>query len=433
MPQPNVLYLHSHDIGRYVQPYGHAVPTPNLQRLAEEGVLFRSCFCAAPTCSASRAALLTGEWPHVSGMLGLAHRGFTLNDYSQLLSHTLRAAGYQTALLGVQHVASRENLPLLGYDLCAPDGPVARVAPKAVEFLKAAPRQPFFLDVGFFETHRRYPAHGPEDDPRYGLPPAPLPDTPEIRADMADFKASARELDRGVGLVLEALAANGLAGNTLVVCTTDHGIAFPGMKCNLTDHGLGVMLMLRGPGGLTGGRVCDALVSHVDLYPTLCELLGLASPRWLQGRSILPAIRGEKAEIREELFGEVTYHTAYEPQRAVRTRRWKYIRRFDPRPTPVLPNCDDSPSKDVLLAHGWCERPVAAEELYDVIFDPWETVNRARDRDAAEPLAEMRGRLDRFMRETDDPLLRGPVPAPKGAKVNDPAGLSPNEPTREIG
>jgi len=171
----------------------------------------------------------------------------------------------------------------------------------------------------------------------------------------------------------------------------------------------------------------------VDLYPTLCELLGIAPPGWLQGRSILPAIRGETAEIREELFGEVTYHAAYEPQRAVRTRRWKYIRRFDPRPTPVLPNCDDSPSKDAWLAHGWRERPVATEEFYDLVFDPCETANRARDPDAAEPLAETRGRLDRFMRETDDPLLRGPVPAPKGAKVNDPSGLSPNEPTREIG
>jgi arylsulfatase A-like enzyme len=432
LSRPNVLYLHSHDTGRYVQPYGHAVPTPSLQRLAEEGVLFRSCFCAAPTCSASRAALLTGQWPHVSGMIGLAHRGFALNDHTQLLSHTLRRAGYHTALLGVQHVASRENVNLLGYDTCEPDGPVARVAPKAVEFLKAAPRQPFFLDVGFFETHREFPAHGPDDDPRFCLPPAPLPDRPETRADLAGFKASARELDRGVGLVLEALAANGLAGNTLVLCTTDHGIAFPHMKCNLTDHGLGVMLFLRGPGGFTGGRVCDALVSHVDLYPTLCELLEIPPPRWLQGRSILPVIRGERAEVREELFAEVTYHAAYEPQRAVRTRRWKYIRRFDPRPTPVLPNCDDSLSKDVLLGHGWREQPVPGDELYDLVFDPCETCNRARDPAAAGPLAEMRGRLDRSMRETDDPLLRGPVPAPKGARVNDPAGLSPNEPTREV-
>ncbi len=78
---PNILYLHSHDTGRYVQPYGHAIPTPNIQRLAEQGVLFRKAFCAAPTCSASRACLLTGQYAHSNGMLGLAHRGFSLRDY----------------------------------------------------------------------------------------------------------------------------------------------------------------------------------------------------------------------------------------------------------------------------------------------------------------------------------------------------------------
>src|ERR671929_1909800 len=95
---PNILYIHSHDSGRYLQPYGHAVPTPNLQRLASEGVLFRRAFSCAPTCSPSRAALLTGQFPHQNGMIGLAHRGFRLNDYSRHLVHTLREAGYWSAL-----------------------------------------------------------------------------------------------------------------------------------------------------------------------------------------------------------------------------------------------------------------------------------------------------------------------------------------------
>lgn len=433
MPRPNILYLHSHDTGRYIQPYGHAVATPNLQRLAEQGMLFRQAFCAGPTCSPSRAALLTGQWPHSSGMIGLAHRGFVLNDPTQLLPHAPRRAGYYTALVGVQHVAAGAGLDLLGYDFverARASDRVADVAPQAIAFLRNAPRQPFFLDCGFHETHREYPPHGPEDDPRHCLPPAPLPDTPETRADMACFHASARELDRGVGLVLEALEASGLAGDTLVICTTDHGIAFPFMKCNLTDHGMGVLLILRGPGGFSGGQVSEALVSHVDLFPTLCEFLGIAPPPWLQGVSILPLLRKEKAEIREELFGEVTYHAAYEPQRAVRTRRWKYIRRFAPRPTPVLPNIDDSPSKSVLLAHGLRERPVEAEQLYDLLFDPGESCNCVGDPRAAVALAEMRRRLERYMHSTADPLLRGPVPAPEGAQVNDPAGLSPREPTR---
>ena len=101
MQRPNILYIHSHDTGRYVQPYGYAVPTPNIQRLAEEGVLFRQAFCASPTCSPSRACLLTGQYAHNNGMLGLAHRGFSLNDYSHHLLHTLRRVGYVSALAGV--------------------------------------------------------------------------------------------------------------------------------------------------------------------------------------------------------------------------------------------------------------------------------------------------------------------------------------------
>src|SRR5215218_8525863 len=99
MPMPNIIYLHSHDTGRYVQPYGYPVPTPNIQRLADQGVLFRQAFSVAPTCSGSRAALLTGEYSHQTGMIGLAHRGSTLNDHTRHLVHTLQAAGYSTALI----------------------------------------------------------------------------------------------------------------------------------------------------------------------------------------------------------------------------------------------------------------------------------------------------------------------------------------------
>src|SRR5512138_3471119 len=103
MALPNILYIHSHDTGRYIQPYGYTVPTPNLQHLAEQGVLFSNAFCAAPTCSPSRAALLTGQCAHSSGMIGLAHRGFNLNNPAQHLATILHNNGYRTALVGVQH------------------------------------------------------------------------------------------------------------------------------------------------------------------------------------------------------------------------------------------------------------------------------------------------------------------------------------------
>jgi N-sulfoglucosamine sulfohydrolase len=431
-PNTNIVYIHSHDTGRYVQPYGHNVPTPNIQRLAEQGVLFRQNFCAGPTCSPSRAALLTGQSAHSSGMIGLAHRGFSLHDYGQHIVHTLRKANYRSTLIGVQHIARDANI--IGYDRVVPlQGHRAEhVAPAAVAFLNGAPREPFFLSVGFTETHRQFDQVGSNEDPRYCLPPAPLPDTPQTRQDMAEFKASARVLDGAVGTVLDALDTNGLAENTLVICTTDHGIAFPGMKCNLTDHGIGVMLIVRGPGGFAGGQVCDAMVSHIDLYPTICELVGLEPPHWLQGKSLMPLIRGKAEQIHDEIFAEVTYHAAYEPMRAVRSLRYKYVKRFDGRDTPVLPNCDDSLSKDVWMKHGWGQRPPAAEQLYDLVFDPNETYNLAAEPSMADVLADLRGRLDRWMRETDDPLLQGPVAAPAGARVNDPDGLSPRETTRTL-
>lgn len=429
--RPNIVYLHSHDTGRYIQPYGHAVPTPSLQRLAEQGVLFRQAFCAGPTCSPSRAALVTGQCPHSSGMIGLAHRGFLLKDYKQHIVHTLREAGYQSALIGTQHIA--RDAEVIGYDEIVPPGsgesPVR--AATAAKWLSGQPKQPFFVSIGFGDTHRVFAEPGPAEDARYCLPPAPIADTPETRRDMAGFKASARILDEAFGEVLEALDASGLAQSTLVICTTDHGIAFPGMKCNLTDHGIGVMLIIRGPGGFSGGQVCDAMVSHIDVFPTICDLLEMAAPAWLQGRSIMPLIRGEAEEINDEVFAEVTYHAAYEPQRAVRTRRWKYIRRFGERDRPVLPNCDDSPSKDLWLEHGWRDRRVRSEQLYDLVFDPNETHNVATDPSSGEVLDEMRGRLENWMQATEDPILEGPVPAPPGAKANDPDGLSPREPPQE--
>jgi len=201
---PNIVLVHSHDTGRFVQPYGHPVPTPNIQRLADQGLLFRQAFAASPTCSPSRAALLTGRWPHCNGMLGLAHRGFALDEPRHHLLHTLRDAGYWTAMVGEQHVSADPDD--LGYDRVADaDTSHAKdVAPAAVGLLRDRPRQPFFLSVGFFETHRDYFEPTSVRDALYSLPPAHLPDTPETRRDIAAYKASARALDQGVGTVLDA-------------------------------------------------------------------------------------------------------------------------------------------------------------------------------------------------------------------------------------
>src|SRR4051795_3415702 len=133
---PNILYLHSHDTGRAVQPYGHRVATPDIQRLADQGLLFRQAFCGAPTCSGSRACLLTGQWTHSNGMVGLAHRGFELGDYSRHVVHTLRQAGYWSGLIGEQHLSVDPEV--LGYDevVAIETNHVDSVAPAALELLR---------------------------------------------------------------------------------------------------------------------------------------------------------------------------------------------------------------------------------------------------------------------------------------------------------
>ncbi|MEM7531143.1 MAG: sulfatase [Chloroflexota bacterium] len=439
--QPNIIYIHSHDTGRYVQPYGYNVPTPNIQRLADQGVLFRQAFCAAPTCSPSRAALLTGQSPHSAGMTGLVNRGFGLNDYSQHILHTLHDAGYHTVLAGLQHL--HRDRDQLGFDeIVAP--PTSRkvddVAPAAVKFITTVRKSnanPFFIDIGFGETHREFPPIGPDDDPNKMRPPAPLPDTPETREDMAAYCTMARKLDEGVGMVLDALDEAGLADETLVILTTDHGVAFPGCKGNLTDHGMGVMLMMRGSsqiadGNFVGGRTINAMISHIDVFPTLCDLLSIDAPSWLQGKSFMPVMSGEVDEINDEIFGEVSYHAAYEPKRAIRTKRYKYIRRYVAEHTghagPVLANCDDSISKDVWLDHGWADQEIAVERLYDLVFDPNETNNLATDAGYQDILADLQARLHEWMVRTDDPILQGGViPTPPTAVINKIDARSPKE------
>src|SRR4051812_48183612 len=358
-------------------------------------------------------------------MLGLAHRGYRLADYDHHLVHTLRAAGYTSTLIGEQHVSAD---PLdIGYDHVVElrSHQASEVAPAAAKAIRETDG-PSFLSVGFFETHRDFFEPTSVRDALYSLPPANLPDTPATRRDMAAYKASARALDQGVGTVLDAIEDD----SSLVVFTTDHGLAFPGAKATLTDRGIGVLLIVRGPGGFTGGRVSDALVSQVDVFPTICELLGIEPPEWVRGSSLLPLVRKEATEINDAVFAEITFHAAYEPQRAVRTGRYKYIRRFENgHDGPVLANIDDSPSKDLLVAHGLAERAQAEEELYDLGFAPGGAATLAAAPAYAAVREGLRARLRRWMEETAAPLLDGPVPPLPGTELNHPAQSSPSDPT----
>ena len=168
-------------------------------------------------------------------------------------------------------------------------------------------------------------------DALYSRPPENIVDTPATRRDMASFKASARSLDQGVGTVLNALEEHGLVDNTLVILTTDHGLAFPDAKATMFDRGIGVLLLMRGPGGFDGRP--GHRLARQPTRPVSDDLRRRRDrpPDWLEGTSLLPLVRGEVDEVHDEIFAEVTYHAAYEPQRAVRTTRYKYVRRYDDR------------------------------------------------------------------------------------------------------
>jgi len=415
---PNLIYIHSHDTGRYIEPYGHLIPTPTLKKLAKEGVLFRKAFSAAPTCSPSRASLLTGQYPHNNKQYGLVNRGFELPDTSKHIVNVLRNEGYSSTLIGMQHIRSNPNS--IGYDnvLKVEDNYAENITPKACDFIKNNIEEPFFLSIGFEETHR--PFHEVKDDSKinYTNPPTPMPDTYETRKDMAKYKESAKVLDQGIKKILNTLRDKNLYDNTIIIFTTDHGIAFPNMKCTLSDHGIGVSLIIRGPFGFKKGKVIDSMVSQIDIFPTLCEIIGIEQPEWLQGKSFLSLIKGDKESINEEIFAEVNYHTAYEPMRAIRTKKWKYIRRYRNRTKPFLSNTDESYSKEVLLENDWDNTYIHKEELYNLMLDPNEANNLVNDKTKAEKLEEMRNRLDKWMKETDDPLKNGQVPSPDSALIS---------------
>lgn len=424
MPRPpNILYIHSHDTGRWIAPYGCPVRTPTYDRLAAEGTVFLDNHCAAPTCSPSRAALLTGETPHQAGMLGLAHRGMDLRHPERHLATTLRRAGYRTALAGLQHVMGKGRELEVGYERNLGGGFNGHSV--AGDFMAAHRHEPFFLDVGFFETHRPFPPAG--DTPAF-TPPLPLQDRKEVRDDLACYHAMLKVLDSKISTVLDELDRHGLAGNTLVICTTDHGPAFPGFKCQLTARGTGTLLIIRGPGFAPGRRV-SALTSHLDIFPTLCSAAGIPAPAWLQGQPLQGLVDGSRTKIRDEATAEVTWHAAYEPQRAIRTQSWSYIRRYGDRKAPVLPNIDDSPCKDLALAEGLATSELPREELYDLAADPQELHNIVASQVHCDALAAMRGRLDAWMRHTADPLLAGDFVAPPvGYTYNPVEQLTPTGP-----
>lgn len=411
--RPNVILFVTHDTGRFLSPYGvETVQTPNLARLAVESVLFENAFCTAPQCSPSRAALVTGRYPHANGVMGLTHQ-----DYAWSFKPTERPAamlfgegGYQTWLLGLQH--ETVDAFSLGFDHVDLGFSVDNLASQLESALaQHDDAEPFFCQMGSFETHRPWTQPGIPPDESLGITVPPyLHDGPETRAEIAAFQGMVRHLDQEFAAVLALLDERGLRNNTILVVTTDHGIAMPMAKSTLRDPGIETMLMMRWPdsGWVHGARLAD-LVSNVDILPTLLDACGLDIPGTIQGASFLPLLEGRTGGGRESVFAEKTFHDCYDPMRGVRTERYKYIRYFEKSTHHPIPG--DIVNGGASRELGRVAR-VGSEELFDLELDPNERRNLAEDAQHQELVEEMRTRLAGWMRETEDPLLEGPIGSP---------------------
>lgn len=410
--QDNVLIVHWHDLGRYLGVYGHPdVSSPRLDRLAAEGILFTRAHATAPLCSPSRGSLFTGRYPQTNGLIGLAHHGWEYRSGVRTLPEILSDAGWYSALFGMQHETSYPQR--LGFDeFDVSNSYCEYVVDKAAEWLRGGDEdlggQPFLLTAGFFETHRPYPRdrYEPADTAEVD-PPDYLPDTPDVRGDLASFYGAIATADAAVGRLLDTLAETGMDANTWVVFFTDHGPAFPRAKSTLYDAGTGIGMIIRPPAKRAlAPRVYDELFSGVDLLPTLLGLLGLDVPDDVDGVSHARALvepNPHAVPVRDQVYTTKTYHDSFDPIRAIRTKEYSYIENYAPRPLLDLPlDIEESPSGMAVARLVTGPRP--QRELYDLRTDPTETTNllAGDDTDADEIAADLAVRLHDWRQRTGD-------------------------------
>jgi len=408
---PNVIVFVTHDTGRHFGCYGiDTVHSPNIDRLADEGMRFDRFFAASPMCSPSRAAAFSGLYPQANGVMGLVHAPWhwRYNDGVQHLSHYFRAAGYRTAAAGIVHESHTpgESLGFDEYQRGAHADDVMAAGLPMLEKLATEDR-PFYLQMGTFQTHAPFDFKGVEPDSEHGvyLPPQYV-ETERARGEFAAFQGSIRHVDAAFGELLAALDRLNLTENTLVVFTVDHGIDFPRAKATLYDPGLSVALLMRWPGRIGAGSTSDALLSNVDLTPTLLELAGVAVPADLHGCSFADLCRGShNGPVRDAVFGEHTAVSTVPDTRCIRTERWKLIRSFFPSRQYRTPIDLDKPMKGGISPE--VSTPFA--ELYDLEKDPLEFSNLACEPDHADTLRELNGALLSHLRDVNDPILDGPI------------------------
>jgi N-sulfoglucosamine sulfohydrolase len=429
--RPSFVILMSDDVSYDdVGCYGSlSARTPSIDSLATAGLRFNQAFLTASSCSPSRSSIITGRYPHNLGEAAELHRPIAWHLPS--IAGLLRDAGYYTALAGKHHMTWSPPPP----DKTGPTEPFAKVYPRRIDgnsgghghwiqALEEAPSDaPFFMWFAALDAHRGWDADEEWDSARYGpmhdpatviLPPA-LVDTPESRSDFASYLNEVTRFDYFVGAVIEWLKRANRYENTHIFVLSDNGRPFPRAKTRLHDDGMKTHLIVTGPTVAAAGGTTDALVSAIDLAPSIAELAGLAGSPTFQGRSLVPVLRNPAATIRPLAFSEHNWHDYEAHGRAVRDGRYLLIRNF--RPLLALQGPADSvksPShqalrsarvaasmlapiqQDVFLA----PRPVV--ELYDTRADPHQVSNLAGRPELAAIERRLSGALEKWMDETGD-------------------------------
>jgi N-sulfoglucosamine sulfohydrolase len=430
--RPNILLAIADDWSfPHAGAYGdRTVRTPNFDRIAREGVRFAHAFVAAPSCTPSRAALLTGQAVHRLEEGGNLH-GFLPQSYP-VYPDLLEEAGYVVGYSGKGWGPGRFEA---GGRSRNPAGPAFKSFDEFME--KREPGRPFCFWFGSQDPHRPYdPGTGAQSGMKAEGVRVPrfVPDTAEVRQDILDYYFEVQRFDRDLGHVVELLERAGELDDTIVIVTSDNGMPFPRAKATVYDGGVRVPLAIRWPGVARAGQQIEALVSLTDLAPTVLESAGLKPLEVMTGRSLLPLLRGQPQEGRDRVFVERERHANVRrgdlsyPVRAIRTKDYLYIRNFRPDRWPAgdpelhvavgpFGDIDGGPTKSVLLDRrqdpaiaayfrlATAKRP--AEELYDLKTDPEQLENvagRAPYRDAQ---LRLRAELDAWLRETGDPRMAG--------------------------
>jgi N-sulfoglucosamine sulfohydrolase len=426
--RPNIVFAIADDWSfPHARVYGDpTVSTPAFDRIAREGALFTHAFTAAPSCTPSRAAILTGQAPHRleegANLHGFLPKRFAV--YPDLLEQ----AGYVVGFAGkgwgpgriepAGRVRNPAGPPFKNFD----------------EFIQQRPAgRPFCFWFGSNDPHRPYEASSGAQagmKPDTARVPAFLPDTPEVRSDLLDYYFEVERFDRDVGRILGTLERLGELDNTVIIVTSDNGMPFPRAKATVYDSGARVPLAIRWPGTVRSGSRVEEFVSLADVAPTVLDAAGLTAPAVMTGRSVLGLLRGESQAERDRVFIERERHANVRrgdlgyPVRAVRTKDYLYVRNFrhdrwpagDPQQyfaVGPFGDIDGSPTKSLLIDRqehpaiaryirlATAKRP--AEELYDLRNDPHQMENVAGRAPYVDTQRRLRQQLERWLLETGDP------------------------------